>query len=160
MTRLFATDNSVHGLVLRILGGLIIFPHGAQKLLGWFGGYGLEGTLGFLTGQLGLPAPVALLVILAESVGAVLLVAGLFTRVWAFLLGATMIGAIATLHAGNGFFMNWNGNQAGEGIEYNLLALGYFALLTVYGAGRWSLDAVIARRLESAPSPRAVPVTG
>lgn len=150
MHRIFSTDGSWQGLVLRLAVGLVMFPHGAQKLLGWFGGYGYTGTMGFLTGQMGLPAPVAFLVILAESVGAVLLLAGLLTRVWSLLLAATMIGAVATMHWGNGFFMNWFGNQAGEGFEYHVLVVAMTGALAVFGGGRFSADAWIADRLRPA----------
>jgi len=123
-----------------------MFPHGAQKLLGWFGGYGFAGTLGFLTEKMGLPKPLAASVILIEFAAPLLLVAGLGTRFAALGIGAIMIGAIATVHASQGFFMNWSGAQAGEGFEYHLLALGLVAVLLAQGGSRLSLDRRLGAR--------------
>src|SRR3954469_11637200 len=106
------TNNSIL-TVQRALLGAVMFPHGAQKLLGWFGGYGFDGTMKFFTDVMHVPAPVALLVILGESIGALLLIAGLGTRIAAFGITATMLGAVLTTHGGVGFFMNWYGSQAG-----------------------------------------------
>ncbi len=142
----FATDRDIGSLIIRITLGLIIFPHGAQKLFGWFGGHGFSGTMGFFTEQLGIPGIVALLVILAESLGALALIAGFITRFAAFGIGITMIGALK-MHAANGFFMNWFGYQEGEGFEYHLLVIGMALALLIKGAGRFSADALIADRL-------------
>jgi putative oxidoreductase len=117
-----------------------MFPHGAQKLLGWFGGYGFTGTMHFFTATMGVPWVFALLAILAESLGALGLVAGLFTRVAALGIGANMVVAILTVHIHNGFFMNWTGTQAGEGFDYHLLALGIALAVIIKGGGLWSLD--------------------
>lgn len=145
LARLLATDASATQALLRVSLGLVMFPHGAQKLLGWWGGYGFSGTMGFLTGQAGLPWTLALLVILAESVGALALVAGLLGRVAALGIAAVMAGAIATVHLSHGFFMNWNGNQAGEGFEYHLLALALSLAVMIRGSGAWSLDRLLGR---------------
>jgi putative oxidoreductase len=153
--RFFATNDSRFQLVARAALGALIFPHGAQKLLGWFGGYGLSGTMGYFTGTLHIPAPMAFLVILAESLGAVGLVLGLGTRLAAFGLSLTMLGAVAMAHAQHGFFMNWFGQQRGEGFEYHLMVLAISLPLAAWGAGALSLDGAIARRLEARPaSPR------
>ena len=116
------TDGSVVGLVLRLTLAVVIFRHGAQKVLGWFGGHGLANTLQFFTDS-GTPAILALLAIAAEFLG-LGLAAGLLTRVAAFGIVCVMLVAIITVHWPHGFFMNWNGNQQGEGFEYHLLALG------------------------------------
>ena len=142
----FATDRDIGSLIIRITLGFIIFPHGAQKLLGWFGGHGFSGTMDFFTGQLGIPALVALLVILAESLGALALIAGFITRFSAFGIGITMIGALK-MHAANGFFMNWYGAQEGEGFEYHLLVIGLALALLIKGAGRFAVDTLIAEKL-------------
>jgi putative oxidoreductase len=142
---LLATDASIAPLLSRVSLALVMLPHGAQKLLGWFGGFGFEGTMAFFTEVVGLPWLLALTVILLESLGALALLLGLATRVMAAGLGAIMIGAIATSHAKFGFFMNWFGAQQGEGFEYHLLALGLAASLLVTGGGRASLDARLAR---------------
>jgi putative oxidoreductase len=151
MKRWLETDRSWVLFAQRVMLGLVILPHGLQKLLGWFGGAGFEGTMGFFSSQ-GMPAPIGLLVIVAESLGALALVAGLFTRVAAFGIAAVMLGAIALVHAPNGFFMNWFGTQGGEGFEFHLLALALAVPLVARGGGLWSLDAQLARWLSRAPA--------
>lgn len=157
--RFFSTDSSRFALVSRVALGAALFPHGAQKLLGWFGGHGFSGTMGFFTNTMHVPAPLAFLVILAESFGALGLIAGLGTRLAAFGVSLTMLGAIAMVHAPNGFFMNWSGSQHGEGFEYHLLVLAISVPLTIWGAGAASADREIARRLaEGAPGGRGLHV--
>lgn len=146
MNKLLATNSdNWAALIARLALGTTVFVHGAQKLFGWFGGYGYEGTMGFLTGQVGLPYFMALLVILIESVGALMIIAGIFTRFAA--LGVFGLFAIITLkfHSANGFFMNWAGNQKGEGIEYFVLLLGMALALIVTGGGKASVDASLAK---------------
>lgn len=138
--KLLATDNSATALIARITLAVVIFPHGAQKLFGWFGGNGFGGTMGYFTDSLGIPALFAFLAIMAESLGAVALFAGALSRVAAFGIGFTMLVAIFMGHAENGFFMNWGGNQAGEGFEYHLLAIGLALISMVAGGGKWSAD--------------------
>jgi len=154
LARLLSTDDSRVLTALRLTLGLVMLPHGAQKLLGLFGGYGFTGTMGYFTGTLHIPAPLALLVILSESLGSLGLLFGLGTRVAAFGAVATMLGAIFMSHLSNNFFMNWFGNQPGEGIEYHLLAIGLALPLVVKGAGAWALDRTLASTL-STPRPRA-----
>jgi len=144
LSSLVATGDSFGPTVLRWTLGLVMLPHGLQKTLGWFGGYGFSGTMGWLTGTIGAPWIFALLAILAESVGSLLLLAGLGTRVAALGLGGVMVVALP-LHWANGFFMNWSGQQAGEGFEYHLLVLGIVAALLVLGGGRWSVDRALRR---------------
>ncbi len=144
----FASDRDIGSLIIRVTLGLIMFPHGAQKLLGWFGGYGFGGTMGFFTDQLGVPALLAFLVILAESLGSLALIAGFLTRLSAFGIAASMVGAIGMVHAANGFFMNWYGAQAGEGFEYHLLVLGMALALIIKGGGRFAVDTVIADKVK------------
>ena len=141
--KLLQTDTDTTSLILRLFLGVVIFPHGAQKLLGWFGGHGFSGTMGFFTGTLGIPAVLAFLVIVAEFFGALGLITGFLTRVGALGIGAVMAVA-TTMHASNGFFMNWSGNQAGEGFEYHLLALALSAAVLIRGAGRWSVDGLLS----------------
>lgn len=144
---LLATERDPAALALRLALGAVMLPHGAQKLLGWFGGHGFEGTMGYFTGVLGIPSVLAFLVILAESVGALALIAGFFGRLSAAGLGLVMAGAIFFGHLEHGFFMNWSGQQAGEGFEFHLLAIGIALALTLRGSGAWSLDRLLARRL-------------
>lgn len=146
--RLFNTDNSWAGLILRVGLGAVMFAHGAQKLLGWFGGNGFDGTMGFFTQTMGLPWLAAFLVIIGESVGSLGLIAGFLTRFTAASFIVIMVGAIATVHWPQGFFMNWFGQQSGEGFEYHLLVIAMSAALVVIGGGKWSMDGVIASWLE------------
>jgi putative oxidoreductase len=140
LRKLMQTDDDVGRLIVRLALGLVMFPHGAQKLLGWFGGNGFAGTLQFFTSQLGLPVAVAFLVILAEFFGAISLITGFLGRVGAFGILCVMLGAIFMVHLPNGFFMNWYGNQKGEGIEYHLLAIGMALAILVKGSGAFSID--------------------
>jgi len=141
---LVQTDGTLVPLILRLALAVVIFPHGAQKLLGWFGGYGFKGTMGYFTGS-GFPASLAFLAIIAEFFGSLGVVLGLLTRVAAFGIGCVMAVAIFKVHTPNGFFMNWYGNQKGEGYEFHLLALGLALALIIGGAGLWSLDAGLMR---------------
>lgn len=157
LERLLATDRDRTLLVQRAVLGLVIFPHGAQKLLGWFGGYGYSGTMGFFTDTMHLPAPLAFLIIVGESLGAIGLVLGAGTRIAALGVAAVMLGAIATTHAQFGFFMNWFGAQKGEGFEYHLLVLALALPLMVRGGGLRSVDAAIVERLRGGAAPVAQP---
>jgi putative oxidoreductase len=147
MKTLFDTDESWSGLILRLTLGLVMFPHGAQKLLGWFGGFGFDGTLGFFTQKMGIPWIVAFLVIIGESFGSLALLAGFLTRFSAVSLAVIMLGAITMVHLPYGFFMNWFGQQQGEGFEYHLLVIGMAAALVLTGGGKWSVDRAIAERI-------------
>jgi putative oxidoreductase len=145
METLFKTDDSWSSLVLRVVLGMVIFAHGAQKLFGWFGGNGFSGTMGFFTNVMHLPWLIAFLVIIGESLGSLALIAGLLTRFTAASFIVIMLGAIATSHWPQGFFMNWFGKQQGEGFEYHLLVIGMSAALLIAGGGKWSIDGLIAR---------------
>jgi len=142
---ILATTNEAAPLLARLTLGAVMFPHGAQKLLGWFGGYGFAGTMGFFTGKMGIPAAFAAIAIFAEFFGSLGLLSGLLSRVSAFGIAAIMLVAIATTHLSNGFFMNWFGAQKGEGIEYHLLALGLAAIVMLRGGGALSLDGLLTR---------------
>ena len=142
---LLATNGDPLDLALRLVLGLVILPHGAQKVLGWFGGYGLSGTMGFFTGTLGIPAVFAALAIAAEFLGGIALVLGAGTRVAALAVGVTMLVAALMVHLPNGFFMNWSGAQKGEGFEYHLLAVAVAAALVVRGGGALSVDRLLFR---------------
>ena len=141
---LFQTDGTLVPLVLRVALAVVMFPHGAQKALGWFGGHGIGGTLKYFGSQ-GVPMPLALLAVAAELLGSLGVAVGLLTRVAAFGIACVMVVAILTVHRRFGFFMNWFGTQKGEGFEYHLLALGLAIALIVGGGGQWSIDALIAR---------------
>lgn len=140
LKRLMWTDDNVAGLILRLALGIVMFPHGAQKMLGWFGGYGFAGTMAGMT-KMGLPAAIVFLVILFEFFGSLSLITGFLGRVGAICIGIVMLGAVATVHLKNGFFMNWNQAAGkGEGFEYHLLALGIVLAILATGSGRWSID--------------------
>lgn len=141
---LLATDRSTILTVLRITLGLVILPHGLQKTMGWFGGYGFSGTMGGMTGM-GIPAFFAFLAIAAESAGALALITGITTRIAAFGVGVTMLVA-SFMHQSNGFFMNWSGQQKGEGFEFHILTIGIAIALMIGGAGRFSLDRAITKK--------------
>jgi putative oxidoreductase len=128
-------------VALRLPLGVIFFAHGAQKLLGWFGGYGWHGTMQYFTQSLHIPAPLAAIAILAEFFGGLALVAGVFTR-WAALLTAVeMLVAALLVHLPNGFFLNWmNQPNRGHGIEYNIALIGAALALALLGGGVLSVD--------------------
>jgi putative oxidoreductase len=147
--KIVSTDDSTTTAILRLVLGAIFFAHGAQKMLGWFGGFGFSGTMGFFTGVMHIPAPLAFLAIAAEFFGGLGLIFGFLTRMAAFGIATNMIVAIATVHRAFGFFMNWNGNQKGEGFEFHLLVLAITAFLMIRGAGAFSLDCAISTRLPS-----------
>lgn len=133
--------------LIRLLLAVVIWPHGAQKALGWFGGYGYQGTMQFFTRTMGIPAPLAFLAIAAEFAGPVALALGLFGRVAAFGIAAVMVVAVLTSHLSNGFFMNWFGAQKGEGFEFHILAVAIAAAVMVGGSGAFSLDYHLFRSL-------------
>jgi putative oxidoreductase len=142
--KLVATDNNAGTTILRLVLGVIFFAHGAQKMLGWFGGYGFSGTMGFFTNVMHIPALFAFLAIAAEFFGGLGLVFGFLTRIAAFGIFSTMIVAIAMVHHQFGFFMNWTGAQKGEGYEYHLLVLAITVFLMICGAGAASIDRLLS----------------
>jgi putative oxidoreductase len=145
--QLLETNGSMAGLILRVALAAVIFPHGAQKLLGWFGGHGFRGTMGYFTQSMKIPGIFALAAILTEFFAPVALVAGFATRPAAALVGVVMLVAVMTVARKFGFFMNWNGTKAGEGIEYHILALGIVLALLVLGGGAASVDGWLAASL-------------
>ena len=128
--------------------GCVIFPHGAQKLLGWFSGFGFTDTMSYFTQAAGLPWVIAFLIIMCESLGSLGLIAGFCTRLSAFGLICIMVGAIIMVHSPNGFFMNWFGKQAGEGFEYHLLVIGTSIPLLISGGGKYSIDGLIYKNYQ------------
>jgi putative oxidoreductase len=142
--KLIATDNDTATAILRLVLGVVFFAHGAQKMLGWFGGYGFTGTMGFFTGVMHIPAPFAFLAIAAEFLGGLGLIVGFLTRIAAFGIFCNMVMAVALVHSHVGFFMNWTGAQKGEGYEFHLLALATTAFLMIRGAGATSIDGMLS----------------
>jgi len=153
--RALSTDDAKTSAFQRIALAAVVLPHGLQKVFGWFGGWGLSGTIGWFESALGVPAPIASLVIASDFAGSIALALGLFTRLTALGSALTMLGAIVMFHAPNGFFMNWSGTKAGEGFEFHLLALALSLPLVVRGGGAWSLDRLLSRKLAPAGEQQA-----
>ena len=145
MRKLLQTPNEITYTILRLVLGIVFFAHGAQKMLGWFGGYGFSGTMHFFTQTAHIPAPFAFLAICAEFFGGIGLIIGFLTRIAAFGITCNMLVAILTVHIHNGFFMNWYGNQKGEGFEYHLLVIAIAAVLLIRGGGAFSADRALSK---------------
>ncbi len=144
-SRLIHTDRAVAPAVLRLVLGIVFFAHGAQLALGWWGGAGFSATMaGFEQG--GIPSVFAFLAIMAQFCGGLGLILGLLGRVAASGITCVMLVAIAKVHAGNGFFMNWAGNQKGEGFEFHLLVLAMTVSIMIMGSGALSVDRALTRR--------------
>ena len=146
--KLLATSDDWTLTLLRLVLGMIFFAHGAQKTLGWFGGYGFTGTMGFFTGMLHVPAPFAFLAICAEFLGGIGLILGALGRVAAFGIACNMVVAVLMVHSQFGLFMNWSGQQKGEGFEYHLLAIAITLVLMARGSGAFSVDRALAGKTE------------
>jgi putative oxidoreductase len=142
--KLLATPSDLTLTLVRLVLGVTFFMHGAQKLLGWFGGHGFHATMGLFTQQMGIPAPLAFLAICAEFFGGLGLIVGLLGRIAALGIIVNMLVAIAKVHSANGFFMNWTGQQKGEGYEYHLLAIALALVVLIKGSGAMSIDGAIA----------------
>ncbi len=144
---LYFTDDNIAGFIARIALGIVILPHGLQKLLGMFGGGGFSNTVEFFVSS-GIPAFIAFLIIVAESLGALALIMGLMSRFSAAAISLIMLAAIFMVHLKHGFFMNWFGNQQGEGYEYHILAIGLGLVVALVGAGKFSIDLVISKHTQ------------
>jgi putative oxidoreductase len=145
LKRLVQTKDEAGWLLVRVALGVVMLPHGAQKALGWFGGHGFNATMQTFTEKMHIPAALAFLAIAAEFAGSMGLIVGLLTRVAALGIGVVMVVAVLTVHLQNGFFMNWFGQQSGEGFEYHILAIGMALALVWAGGGKWSIDRLLTR---------------
>jgi putative oxidoreductase len=152
LKKLIKTDSDYMLTIARLVLGTLFFIHGDQLMLGWFGGYGLTGSMQFFTHQLGIPAPFAFLAICAQFIGGLMLILGLIGRVAALGIICTMAGAVVKVHWQFGLFMNWFGTQKGEGFEYHLLAITIGLVIVLRGSGALSLDRVLARSRASIPA--------
>ncbi|MCA9810270.1 MAG: DoxX family protein [Candidatus Dadabacteria bacterium] len=141
---IFRTEDDASALVARLALGIVILPHGLQKLLGMFGGAGFTATVDYFVSS-GLPAFLAVLIIIGEALGSLGLILGFLSRVAALGITIIMLGAILTVHIKFGFFMNWTGTQAGEGFEFHILAIGLALVVLIKGGGLWSVDASITK---------------
>jgi len=146
--KLLATSNDWTLTLLRLVMGVIFFAHGAQKTFGWFGGYGFSGTMGFFTQMMHIPAPFAFLAICAEFLGGLGLIMGALGRIAAFGIACNMVVAVLMVHGHVGFFMNWSGQQKGEGFEYHLLAIAIAVVLMARGSGAFSVDRALTSAAE------------
>lgn len=146
--KLLKTPDDYGLTLLRLVLGIVFFAHGAQKVLGWWGGYGFTGTMQFFTQGMGIPAPLAFLAIMAEFLGGLGLIVGALSRIAAFGIVSVMTVAVLKVHLPFGLFMNWYGSQKGEGFEYHLLAMAMAAALVLRGAGALSVDGLLAKRIE------------
>jgi len=146
--KLLATSDDWTLTLLRLVMGVIFFAHGAQKTFGWFGGYGFSGTMGFFTQMMHIPAPFAFLAICAEFLGGVGLILGALGRIAAFGIACNMAVAVLMVHHNFGLFMNWSGQQKGEGFEYHLLAIAIAVVLMARGSGAFSVDRALTSAAE------------
>lgn len=151
---LLETGNHWTGLIARLSLGLLILPHGMQKVFGWFGGFGFKGTMQYFTEYIRIPGFLAVFVLFAELAGSLLLIAGLATRFWALVLVAIMTGAVVTEHRANGFFMDWNGQMQGEGYEYHLAIIVLSFILILNGGGKYAADKLLYRQDKVQPGVR------
>jgi len=140
--KLLHTPNDLALAFARIILGIVFFAHGAQKMLGWFGGFGFSGTVDAFD-KMGMPAPLAYFIIFVEFFGALSMIFGLLSRLGGLGITALMLGAIFTVHMRNGFYINWFGNQKGEGFEFHLLVIALAVLILIRGAGAFSLDRLL-----------------
>jgi putative oxidoreductase len=152
--KLFRTENDWALLIARLVLGGLFFIHGSQIAFGWFGGHGFHTTMNSFVQDLGVPAPIVFLVIAAEFAGGGAMVIGLLARLDAFGIICVMVGAISKVHINNGLFMNWEGNQRGEGYEYHLLAIALAAVILIKGAGALSIDRLLTRSRAVPPPPQ------
>lgn len=148
LKRLLQTNDNISTTIIRLALGIVILPHGMQKVFGAFGGYGFDGTMQFFTHTMGIPYIFGLLAIVAEFGGGLGLISGLATRLSAFGVGMSILIGALMVHVQNGFFMNWFGTQKGEGYEYHILFVAMALSLVLTGGGRFSLDRLISGKLK------------
>ncbi len=140
------TDNSIAPLFLRLALGSVMFAHGAQKVLGWFGGPGFEKTIQIFSTQMYFPFWLTIILMITEFFGSLGLIVGLFTRISALGIGISMAVCAYMNHFKNGFFMNWFGQQKGEGFEFHILVVGISLALIVKGGGLISIDRMFSKK--------------
>lgn len=143
--KIISTDDDKVLTLLRVALAIFVFPHGAQKLLGWFGGFGFSGTMGFLTQQMHIPAALALLVFAAEFFGALGVFFGFLGRIAAFGIAVDLTVVAVMAHLPNGFFLNYSGQQKGEGVEFLIVPVATAIAIVIRGSGAWSIDRALMR---------------
>ena len=145
--RIIQSGNEPTLFILRIVLGIVMLGHGLQKTFGWFEGFGWTNTIKYFTQQVGLPSFLGAIIILIESLGAVLLIIGLAGRINAALMFIVIAGAFFVDHLPNGFFMNWYGTHKGEGYEFDILFWGIAIVIIIKGSGKWSVDKWLQKQL-------------
>ncbi|MEP1094845.1 MAG: DoxX family protein [Cyclobacteriaceae bacterium] len=143
---LIKTDNDIAPFIARIFLGLVIFPHGAQKILGIWGGHGLQAMMDSFQAWFGIHPVVSALVAFAEFFGSLALILGLFGRFMAATIVMVMLGAIYYV-VNDFFFMNWYSQERGEGYEFHILAIALGLIVIIKGSGKYALDAWIYKKL-------------
>jgi putative oxidoreductase len=145
MELLLGTYPSWSHLVVRLALGVVFFAHGAQKVLGWFGGDGLRGTIGYFRQGLGIPPAATVAAAFTELLGGIAMILGFLARPAAAGLLVDMAVAVAVVHWRHGFFINWTGTPGrGHGYEFNLALIAMALSILVGGAGILSIDRLIA----------------
>jgi len=143
--KIIETTDDVTWLLLRVPLGVVMLAHGLQKAFGLFGGFGWNNTIDYFTRTVGLPVPLGAITILIETLGALMLIVGFAGRINAALMLIVITGAFFVDHLPNGFYMNWFGNQKGEGYEFDILFWTISFLLTINGSGKYSVDRLLSR---------------
>ena len=142
---MMVTSDDRIPMLARLALGIVILPHGAQNLFGWFGGPGIDGALGSYAAN-GIPPFLGWIALVAQFFGGVALVIGFMGRVAAFAIAVVLIAAVITLHWSVGFFMDWNGQLQGEGFEFHILAVTLALIVLIRGSGALSIDRVLSTR--------------
>ncbi len=141
MELVFGTYPSWSHLVVRLGLGVVFFAHGSQKVLGWFGGPGLKGTIGHFQKGMGVPPAAAVVAALIEFLGGLSMIVGFLARPAALGLIVVMAVAIAKVHAKHGLFINFSMTPGkGHGFEFNLVLIAMALSILIGGAGAWSID--------------------
>lgn len=149
LRRIVNTENDFVLTVVRLVLGAIFFAHGAQKTLGWFGGQTFGASMNMFTQSMHIPTVLAFLAIMAEFAGGIGLIVGFLGRIAALGIICNMVVAVSMVHGQYGLFMNWLGNQQGEGYEYHLLAIAVALIILVKGCGALSIDRALSRPARS-----------
>lgn len=157
LEKLTSSEPSATPLILRITFAVVLWPHGAQLLLGYFGGPGYSNSMAMFS-LFGLPGIISFLVIFLQFFGSLFILTGFFIRITALASIVLFIGMIVKAHLSFGFFMDWTGTSKGEGFEYQILVIGILLSLVVKGAGTYSIDNLISRQLASRPTQMPKPV--
>lgn len=149
---IYKTQEHLTGFILRLTLAVVLLPHGCQLFLGWFGGPGFQKAMSYFTDVEQLPWIISIMVIFLQFFGALLLLLGFMSRLIAFALTILFLGMVVTSHLEHGFFMNWMGNQNGEGIEFHVLAIGLSMAILFNGSGSYSIDALLTKKASLSPS--------